>query len=148
IFIISAQVSTSILNGVGRTFAPLFAIIIGCIIKVALGIMLIPNPDLNIKAAAISTLISYLAISLIDFILVIKYTRVYTKITECFIMPLVCSLIMGFAVMFSYSYLFEIVGRNSIATLMSIVIGAVIYILTIFITKTLSIKEIKDMMRD
>lgn len=147
IFIIAAQVSTSILNGIGRTFAPLFAIIIGCIIKVVIGIMLIPNPDLNIKAAAISTLISYIAISLIDFILVIKYTRVYTRLTESFIMPLICSLIMAFTVMASYSYLFNIIGKNSIVTLLSILIGGAVYSIALLLTKTLTVKEIKDMIK-
>lgn len=147
IFIIAAQVSTSILNGVGKTFAPLFAIIVGCIIKVVTGIILIPNPDLNIKAAAISTLISYIIISLIDFIFVIKYTRVYTSLTENFIMPLICSLIMAFTVMSSYTYLFKIFEKNSISAILSIVVGALIYSLSLMLTKTLTIKEFKNMIK-
>lgn len=145
IFIIAAQVSTSILNGVGKTFAPLLAIVVGCIIKVISGIILIPNPSLNIKAAAISTLIAYIVISLIDFVFVIKYTKVYTKVTESVIMPLICSLIMAVGVMFSYSFIFELTNKNSISTLLSIVVGGVLYSLAILLTKTLTIKELKNM---
>ena len=147
IFIIAAQVSTSILNGIGKTFAPLFAIIIGCIIKVGVGFVLIPNPDLNIKAAAYSTLISYIAISLIDFILVIKYTKVYTSLIETFIMPFICAVIMSVFVMTAYAYLFDIIGKNSIATLVSICLGMIVYSIMLILTKTLTIKEIKNMVK-
>lgn len=147
IFIIIAQVSTSILNGASKTFAPLFAIIIGCIIKVISGIILIPNPNLNIKAAAISTLISYIVIALIDFVLVMKYTKVYVKLIENFIMPLICSLIMAVTVMISYSYIFEVVNKNSITTLLSIFVGGIVYCVVIVLTKTLTIKEFKNMFK-
>lgn len=147
IFIIAAQVSTSILNGIGKTFAPLFAIIVGAVIKVITGAMLIPNPDLNIKAAAISTLISYIVIALIDFILVIKYTKVYTRLTESFIMPLICSLMMSISVMMSYKYLFRIIGKNSFSTLLAIFIGIIVYAIALFLTRTLTISEVKNMIK-
>ncbi len=147
IFIIAAQVSTSILNGVGKTFAPLFAIIIGCIIKVGVGVVLIPNPDLNIKAAAYSTLISYIAISLIDFILVIKYTKVYTSLIETFIMPLICAAFMSVSVTASYTYLLSIIGKDSITTLISIFLGIIVYGIMLILTKTLTIKEMKNIVK-
>ncbi|MEF9951519.1 MAG: polysaccharide biosynthesis protein [Clostridium sp.] len=146
VFIIGAQVSTSILNGISRTFAPLFAIIIGCVVKVVIGMILIKNPEFNIQGAAIATLISYIVIALVDFILVIKYTRVYTKVTQCIIMPLICGLAMGITVMMIYSKFYEITLSNSISTLISIGSGGVVYLVMLLLTRTLSIKEIKAMM--
>ncbi|MEG1415525.1 MAG: polysaccharide biosynthesis protein [Clostridium sp.] len=146
VFIIGAQVSTSILNGVSRTFAPLFAIIIGCVVKVLVGIILIGNPALNIKGAAIATLISYVVIAVIDFILVMKYTRVYTNFTQCIIMPLICGLIMAITVTTIGTQLNGLGISSSITTLISILIGGVAYLLALLLTRTLTIKEVKSMM--
>jgi stage V sporulation protein B len=148
IFIIIAQTSTSILNGIGRTFLPIVAMILGCIVKVIISIIFIPIPEFNIRAAAYGTLLSYGIAALIDFILVIKCTRVYIDIREIFLQPMFCTLIMAFSVVLVYKNVFNLLSSNNKASLVSIAAGGFIYLVMLLITKTLSIKEFKAILRN
>ena len=62
-------------------------------------------------------------------------------------MPLICAVIMSVSVMTAYTYLFDIIGKNSIATLVSICLGMIVYSIMLILTKTLTIKEIKNMVK-
>jgi stage V sporulation protein B len=147
VFIIIAQTSTSILNGAGKLLLPLISILIGGVIKVSLSIIYIPDPALNIKAAAYSTLISYAFVALIDFIFVIVFTKMYINIFEIFISPAICSIVMILCAITVYSKVFSITGGNSRATLAAIVAAGLIYAFMLIVTKTLSISELKNIVR-
>jgi stage V sporulation protein B len=142
IFIIIAQSSTSILNGIGRTYAPLIAMIVGGAIKIIISIIFIPIPEYNIKAAAYGTLFSYIAVAFIDLILVVKYTKVYIGIVNTFVTPVICTVVMMFSVIFVYNRAFSVLSSGNMATLASIITGAVVYFIMLLVTRTMSIKEI------
>ncbi|WDU83192.1 polysaccharide biosynthesis C-terminal domain-containing protein [Caloramator sp. Dgby_cultured_2] len=144
-FIILSQTSTSILNGLGKTYIPLFVMLIGSLLKIIFSYMLIPT-NLNILGAAYSTLIAYFAISVIDIILVIKYTNVIVNIREVVIYPLLSTLVMIFAVIFSYLELNKYIGVN-LTTVITIFIGGVIYFLMLHITDTFNFKDIVKLIK-
>ncbi|CCJ32703.1 putative polysaccharide biosynthesis protein [Caloramator australicus] len=144
-FIILSQTSTSILNGLGKTYIPLFVMLIGSLLKIMFSYILIPT-NLNILGAAYSTLIAYFAISLIDIILVIKYTNVIVNIREVVIYPLLSTLVMIFAVIFSYLELNKYIGAD-LTTVITIFIGGVIYFLMLHITDTFNFKDIVKLIK-
>lgn len=145
VFIIIAQTSTSILNGIGKIMLPVISILIGCFIKIAISITFIPYPQLNIKAAAYGTLVSYIVVALIDFIFVVKSTKVHISLMEAFVSPAICTVVMIFGVVFSYSGFLSHTGSNDLSTVFSIGIGGIVYMLMLIITKTLSISEIRKL---
>lgn len=147
IFIIVAQTSTSILNGVGKILLPVISIFIGGVIKVIISMVFIPYPTINIKAAAYGTLAAYMIVALIDFVFVVKCTKIYISIREVFVSPAICTVVMIFAVIFSYSNIFVATGSNSLATLISIGFGGAVYVGMLLITKTLSIIEIRNLLK-
>lgn len=147
VFIIIAQTSTSILNGIGKIAIPVVAIFIGSVIKIAISITFIPYPQLNIKAAAYGTLFAYMIVALIDFVFVVKSTKIHINIKEVFVLPAFCTVIMIFAAIFAYSNIYDVTGGNTIATIISIISGGTVYALMLLITKTLSIKEIKNLIK-
>ncbi|QCX33750.1 polysaccharide biosynthesis protein [Caloramator sp. E03] len=142
-FIIIAQTSTSILNGIGKTLMPVCVMIIGSVIKIAINLIFIPIPFLNIKAAAYGTLITYFIVALIDFILVVKYTKVNFDFKEIFIKPLTCTIVMIFMVMLSYIIIYNFTLKRNLTTVISILCGIAIYFVMLFITRTLTLTEIK-----
>jgi stage V sporulation protein B len=147
IFIIIAQTSTSILNGVGKILVPVISMFIGSVVKIMISIVFIPYPQFNIKAAAYGTLIAYIIVAFIDFVFVVKSTKIYISIKEVFISPAICTLVMIFAAIFVYSNIFDAIGSNTIATSISIVISGIVYAVMLLITKTLSINEIRSMLK-
>lgn len=142
VFIIIAQTSTSILNGLGKTIVPILAMSTGCIVKVIISMIFIPIPELNIKAAAYGTLISYAVVAIIDFVVVIKYTRTCINIYEVFILPVVCTAAMTIGVVLIYGNMYNLTGKTSISVLISILIGAITYFIMLILTRTMSIRDI------
>jgi stage V sporulation protein B len=142
IFIIVAQTATSVMNGVGKTMLPVLAIVIGTGIKIIINIVLIPIPALNIKAAAISTLIAYILIAILDIIFVIRATKVYINIQEAVIMPAICTIVMTFAVLLIHGRMVLLTSSN-ISTLAAILGGGAVYFVMLLMTGTLSIKELR-----
>lgn len=147
VFIIAAQTATSVMNGIGKTLLPVLAMILGAGVKIVISIILIPIPSLNIKAAAISTLIAYVLIASLDIIIVLKATKVYINLQEALIMPLICTIAMTFSVMLVHGRLMMVRVSNNTSTLVSILGGAVVYMGMLLLTGTLSIKEIRGYMR-
>lgn len=142
-FIVIAQTSTSILNGIGRTFLPVVSMIIGSIIKIIFSIVFIPLPELNIKAAAYGTLFAYAVIAVIDLILVFKCTKVYINLKEVFILPALCAAIMIFFVISIFNVLYKYYGNYNLSTIVSIASAVFIYITLLILTKTLTLTEIR-----
>ncbi|MCX7885457.1 MAG: polysaccharide biosynthesis protein [Caloramator sp.] len=143
LFIIIAQTSTSILNGTGKTFIPVCVMVLGSIIKVIINIIFIPIPALNIKAAAYGTLISYFIVALIDFVLVVKYTKINIDFKEILINPLICTITMVLVVMISYTFIYNLTSTKNLTTITSILLGAISYFVMLIVTKTLTLSEIK-----
>lgn len=146
IFIIVAQTATSILNGIGKIVIPVVAMVIGCSVKIATSIIFIPYPQLNIKAAAYGTVAAYFLVALIDFMFVVKSTEIHFNVKEVFVLPAICAIGMIFISIFTYTSVFQRSGSNTIATLMSIVTGGIVYVMMLFVTKTLSVAEIRNIL--
>lgn len=147
VFIIIAQTATGILNGIGKTILPVIAMLIGCIIKVLISIIFIPIPSINISAAAYGTLVAYGIVALIDVLIVLKYLGVKINIREVIISPAICTVVMIFSVVIIYVNMYNLTSKNSIAVIISIIFGAVIYFIMLIITKTMSIKDIKYILK-
>lgn len=144
LFIILAQTSTSILNGMGKTIMPVIAMIIGSGIKILISIIFIPMPQYNIKAAAYGTLFAYLAVAIIDIVLVIKYTKVYIDIHEVFILPVVATIVMIISVVASYGKIYNLTRSGNLTTVLTIFIGAFSYFLMLFLSGAVKISDLKN----
>lgn len=147
IFIIMAQTATGVLNGIGRTVIPVITMLIGCIVKVFISSAFIPVPDINIRAAAYSTLTAYIVVALLDIVIVRKLTRLEINFKEIFLGPLVCTLIMVFAVVPIYSNMYNLTSSNNKATLVSVALGGIIYAVMLILTKTLGLGEMKRILK-
>jgi stage V sporulation protein B len=147
LFIIIAQTSTGILNGIGKTILPVIAMIVGCITKVIISIVFIPMPKFNIMAAAYGTLISYGIVAMIDFIIVARNIKLKINIYEILISPLICTAIMIFAVVLIYANMYNLTSKTSIAVVSSIALGGAIYFAMLLVTRTLSFSELRGILK-
>ncbi len=147
VFIIIAQVCTSILNGIGKTILPVATMCLGCIVKIIISMAFVPVQSLNIKAAAYSTLFSYVVVALLDFIFVVKYTRVRLPFNKTFAGPAISSAMMIISVIFVFTRIQSLSGSGNIATVLAILIGGFIYIVMLLATRTLTKDELTGIVR-
>ena len=71
-FLVGTQITTSILQGMGYYYRPVFHLFIGCILKVVLTMNLIPIRSLNIYGAVIATIISYSVVLILNLLYMSK----------------------------------------------------------------------------
>ena len=129
------------LFGLGKMYTPALALLIGCVIKIGLNLVLITNPNINIYGAVISSFICQFVVFMIVYITMKRNIKVKFEPLKHIVKPLLAGLIMG-AVIFFINYLFNGVIRNSILTIINIMIGAVVYLISVFALKILSKDEI------
>ena len=141
IFIALNQTVNGGLYGLNKTYIPAISLIIGIIIKFVLNIVLISNPKIEIMGAGISTVICQLVAFLICIVALQKNIKLHFECGRMIIAPIIASVIMGVSTYLINQALNNIV-RMSISTILSIIFGALIYIVLIFALKILRKEDI------
>ncbi|MDD3838991.1 MAG: polysaccharide biosynthesis protein [Clostridia bacterium] len=129
IFLCIAQTLTAILQGVGKVLNPVKNLAVGGAAKIIINYILVGIPSLNINGAAIGTVVCYFVYALLNFIDVAKSINIKFNLVNLIIKPLISAFIMTLGVIYSYKLFFNTLNSNTMATILSIVIGIIIYIL-------------------
>ena len=132
-FIVIAQISTAILQGLGRYIAPVINLSIGCIVKVIITVVLVPMPSINVYGAVIGSIAGYVIISILNMSLLTKTLKSKINYYDAIVRPGYASLVMITAVVFLYKYVYNYTMSNGIACVLSILIGVLIYAIFIFV---------------
>jgi Uncharacterized membrane protein, putative virulence factor len=141
VFIVLAQVLVSILQGVGDVMSPVKNILIGSGVKLVLSYVLTGMPLLNVKGAAVASIAGYMVAALLNFRDVKRYTYFSFDIDKMFLRPLFAAMVMGMSVCFMYNIMLGISGRVGISTIVSVIIGIIIYILMLLILGCITFSE-------
>ena len=132
-----------ILYGIGKTYIPAIALIVGSVIKLGLNIWLVNIPSINIYGAVFSTVLYNILIFVIELAVVKRSVKLQVDIKRCFVKPIFSSTVMGVAVFFVYK-LCSALG-NTVATLTSVSAGVVVYGLLVLATKNLSKEDLESL---
>ena len=141
IFLSILQTLNGVLQGLGKVMIPVISLGVGAVVKVILGYWLIGIPAINIYGAPISTFACYFVAAIIDIIMVKKLTGVHFGFRECVLRPTLASIFMGAAAWGTHALLIKVISP-SIATLIAVLIGVLVFILCIPIFKVLNRSEI------
>lgn len=141
IFLTIVQTLTAVLQGNGKPLIPVRNLAFAVIVKAISTYVLVGIPSLNVKGAAISTVLTYLTAAVLDFISVKKITKTEFDINNIFIKPTVCSIIMGAFVYFSNYFLGSIAGAK-ISTIIAIIIGGIVYLISLLLFKAVNREDI------
>lgn len=141
IFLSILQTMNGVLQGLGRVMIPVAALSLGAVVKITLNFLLIGIPSINIYGAPISTFACYAVASIVDIIMVKKYTNVKFGVMDTVMRPLLASIFMGVAAWGMYALLSDKVG-SSVAALAGVFIGIIVFVLCIPIFNVLSRDEI------
>lgn len=142
IFIALNQTINGGLYGLNKTYIPAIALAIGSVTKFILNIVLISNPNIEIMGAGISSIVCQVLAFLIGIIALLKNIKLKFDVRRMILGPICAATIMGICTYFINQGLNSIVG-TSISTIISIILGAIIYAITILVLRILN-KE--DMM--
>ncbi len=143
LFITITQMLNVVLYGIGKSKVPIIAVTCGVLVKALLNNILVPKVNLPIggtKGAAIATVAYNSVIFTISLIAVKKYTNI-TIYKSNLIKPLICSSLMIFSSQIAYKIL-SVNINNIVGLLISLILGLIIYIISLFLVKILNKNEI------
>ena len=133
------QVSTGILQGLGKTRIPVINMIIAAIVKVFLNWNLTAMPTLGIKGSSWATVADIGIAALLNLFFIKKYTA-FTFEGRQLLKTALCAAVMGGAVMLVLS----LVSRGGLALFLSILVAVPVYILMLLLLKTLTEEELLE----
>ena len=133
------QVSTGILQGLGRTKIPVINMIIAAAIKVFLNWNLTAIPALGIRGSSLATVADIGIAAILNLIFIRKYTS-FTFESRQLLKTLACAIVMGAAV----TGVLSVVSRGGLALLLSIVIAVPVYVFMLLALRTLSVEELQQ----
>ena len=141
IFVAIGTPICSTLQAVGRADIPLKALTAGVVMKIAFNYILVGIPEINIQGAGIGTLICYLFVCAVTLFSLKKETKVSLDFTGVFLKPLLCALICG-ATAWASQGLMAMAIPYKLATVIAIALAAVVYVFALFLTKTVTSKDL------
>lgn len=142
IFLSVAQTMAGILQGLGKPSVAVISLGVGLVVKCISTYVFTGMPSLNVQGAAIGSTLAYAVIGLMNFIAVKKHTETKFNLTLSVVKPLIAGVIMCVCVLIGY-YLCKMIVGNSLATVLSISIGASVYGVMLLKTKSIQTNEIK-----
>ena len=141
IFIALGQTINGGLYGLNKVRIPVIALAVGAAIKIILNIILISNPSINIYGAPIGSIVCQIISFGICYKALTSSLKLKLEFKKNIIKPITAGIIMGVLVFFTNKGLTNVLG-NSISTIISILVGALIYIISILKLNVLSKEEI------
>jgi stage V sporulation protein B len=141
LFLAIAQTMAGILQGLGKPSIAVITLFAGVIVKIIATYIFVGIPSLNIVGAAIGSTLAYITIGILNLILVKKYTDTNFDLSLTFYKPLISGIAMSIFVVGTY-YLLSIFISSNLSTAIAVIVGAVVYGVTLILTKGINKSEI------
>lgn len=141
IFLIMKFATTGILQGMGKTMIPVKNLFIGALLKLIITFFLTSIPEINVKGAAIGTVLAHLLATGLNYKDAKKYLNFKILLVPDVIKPIVSSLGMSAAVILVFWFINMNISQN-VATVISIGIGVIIYLALLVGLKVVEKSEI------
>ena len=144
VFLSLIQTLTGILQGLGKSQIPVMNLFIAAIFKLVCTYTLTSIPSLNVKGAAIGTVLAYMIAAGLDIYWVRKLLNIKFDINHLLIKPLLTAAIMGVVAKLTHMGLTDKLG-NSLSTVIAIVLAIIVYVVVLILIGGITKEEIEKL---
>lgn len=140
------QISSGTLQGMGKAMVPMYSLLLGAVIKIALTYSLTAVPVLGIRGAALASVIGFAVAAAHNIYQVSR--RIgwsWLSLQYHVVKPLISVAAMAVLVLGSYYGLLALLGSNGLATLLSIAIGGCAYFVVLLAIGGVSLEIIRKL---
>ena len=141
VFLCIAQTMAGTLQGLDRAGTAVWGLAAGFAVKCVSTYILCGIDSLNVDGAAIGSTLGYITIGVINFMEVKKLTNIKFDMKLSVVKPFIAGAVMFVIVVVAYKAMHGFVG-NSLATIVSIGLGAAVYGVMLLKTKAVEEREI------
>ncbi|WP_329758847.1 polysaccharide biosynthesis protein [Allisonella histaminiformans] len=138
------QVTTGILQGLGKTAVPFINLIVSGCVKVAFSWNLTAMPQFGVLGAAFATDTDFAVAAALNLLFLYRYMR-FNMDYGHLLKVAIASAVMGVAVYFSFGAIIGAIHSNTLSALLAICIGVVVYALGILLTKAIKPEDVRTM---
>lgn len=142
VFYSMSTLSNGLLQGINRMKVPVINAVISLVAHVILLIVLMLFFRLNIYAVVIANTFFAFLMCILNARALQRYSGYKQEYVKTFIIPALCSAIMGVAAYFSYRGLYILVKNNTISFFVAFVLAVLVYAVTLLLFKGLTEEEI------
>ncbi|MBQ9280311.1 MAG: polysaccharide biosynthesis protein [Clostridia bacterium] len=137
IFTLLNQTVAGALQGLGKVAIPAISLACGATVKFILNVILVRNPAIGIYGAAITSVIAGMVTGMIEITALHKTIKLNSNFYKTVIKPAIAVGIMGVVTYFFHIWFETYIRAGSIATIVSILVAVVVYLLAILELKIL-----------
>ncbi|NMA83162.1 MAG: polysaccharide biosynthesis protein [Epulopiscium sp.] len=142
VFVIVGQGLTSILQGMGRFYTPIIHLLIGAFIKGWITYYTLPK--WHVQGAVIGTIVGYATYACLNYYQVKKRSEYQMPWLQVVVKPIIAAIIMGLSVKGSYQIIERLLNSNTLATLLSVLLGAAVYFLVLILLGGLHAEDLEQ----
>ena len=142
VFYSMSTLSNGLLQGINRMKVPVINAVISLVAHVIILIVLMLFFRLNIYAVVIANTFFAFLMCVLNARALQRYSGYKQEYVKTFIIPALCSAIMGVAAYFSYRGLYMLVKNNTISFFVAFVLAVLVYAVTLLLFKGLTEEEI------
>lgn len=139
------QTMSGSLQGCGKVYTPAKGLILGCVAKFILNVILIRQPAINIYGAPISSIVCQVIAFSYSFSVLRKQITLKINPKKYILKPLLSAALMGITAYLVHTSVMALINIKLIAMALAIGIGAIVYFAAIFLLKTLTEDEVKQL---
>lgn len=137
IFLSLYQITTGMIQGLGKPILPAMFLMVGAVLKVVLTYVLVAIPALNVMGAAVSTIIAFAVAASLNVGFILTRREVKISYHQVFVKPIIDVVVMGIVVVGTYGLLnWFMPGR--LTTVIAILVGGMVYLWMLFATNTIT----------
>ncbi|HWQ61125.1 MAG TPA: polysaccharide biosynthesis protein [Negativicutes bacterium] len=140
------QVTTGVLQGLGRTAVPVINMVISASVKMVLSWTLTAVPALGIQGAAWATNADFGVAALLNMFFVYRYVGFAIDMKDT-LRTAFAAAVMGGAVLLTYHEAMAIIINNTLSTLAAIVVGGGVYGMVLLVTGGVTQRDIERIPR-
>lgn len=143
VFYSMSTLSNGLLQGIGRMKAPVINAAIALVLHVIILVVMMLFFRLNIYAVVLSNVLFALIMCILNSISLARYSGYRQEVVRTFIIPAICSAIMGGASFGIYRLLYLISSNNTISVIIAMIVAVVVYAVTILLLKGVTENELR-----
>jgi stage V sporulation protein B len=143
VFYSMSTLSNGLLQGINRLKVPVINAAIALVLHILILVIMMLFFRLNIYAVVLSNVLFALIMCVLNSISLARYSGYRQEYVRTFLIPAICSAVMGVAAWFIYFLLYKICASNAISLVVAIVFAVVIYAVLMLLLHGLTENELR-----
>ena len=137
------QYTNALLQAHGYAHIPVVNMLVCGVAKLAVVYILVGNPSIGLMGAPIGALVCYFCIAILNLIAIRKYVPQRPRLIKALVRPALAAITMGVAVWAAHKGLQLFISSNLILCGGSIVVGVVVYFVSVVLFKAITAEDCK-----